>query len=146
MTGARMLRYTLGATGLAALAYGANLLVTDPQIAGWTGVLEWLAYALLLHDGVLVPTVMLLGLALGTRLRGWLRWPFVVAGALTAIALPYLLRPSGRANPSVLPLDYGRGWAIAVGTVVALAVCWAAGKWIRGRGVVRGRGRGPRKD
>jgi hypothetical protein len=128
-----VLRYGLGAVGLAGMGFGATQLVTNPQISGWTGVVEWLAGAVVLHDGVLAPAVIVLGALLGSRWRRRLRWPFVVAGCLTVVALPVLLRPGPTTNPSVLPLDYPRGLAIAVGTVVALALCWTAGRWARDR-------------
>lgn len=142
----RILRYGLGAAGLAALAFGVTTLLTDPQVGDWQGVVEWLAFAVVLHDGVLVPLMLLSGLALGARLRNRLRRPLVVAGSLTAVALPVLLRPGTPANPSVLPLDYQRGWAVSVSAVAGLALCWAAAKWALGR-TRRGRDRtrrGPR--
>lgn len=133
MTGRwRLLRYGLGAAGLAAMAFGAVTLLTDPHVGDWPGVVEWLALAVVLHDGVLVPAVLLLGRVLGARWRARLRLPFVVTASLTAVALPVLLRPGPTANPSVLPLDYGRGWLIAVGTVAALAVLRPAGRRLLG--------------
>lgn len=123
MTG-RILRYGLGAAGVAAMAFGIDTLLTDPTVRDWRGVVRWLVLALLLHDGVLAPATLLLGLAAGARWRARLRWPLLVAGSLTAVALPVLLRPLPTANPSVLPLDYVRGWAVSVGTVVTVAVCW----------------------
>ena len=133
MTARWILRYGLGAAGLAALAFGVTTLLTDPQVGDWQGVVEWLAFAVVLHDGALVPAVLLSGLALGARLRRRLRWVFVVAGSLTAVALPVLLRPGAPANPSVLPLDYQRGWAVSVSAAVGLALCWAAGRRALGR-------------
>lgn len=117
-------RYALGAAGLAAVAFGADTLLTDPAVRDWRGVVRWLLLAVLLHDGMLVPATLLLGLAVGAKWRARLRLPFLVAGSLTAVALPVLLRPGRTANPSVLPLDYVRGWAVSVGTVVAVTVCW----------------------
>ncbi|MBM9506844.1 hypothetical protein [Actinacidiphila acididurans] len=122
MTGARILRWTVGAAGLAALGYGVSTLLTDPQVGDWHGVLRWLVLALLLHDGVLVPVTLLLGLAVGARWRARLRLPFLVAGSLTAVALPVLLRPGATANPSVLPLDYLRGWVLSLAVVGAVAL------------------------
>lgn len=130
MTGARILRWTVGAAGLAALGYGVSTLLTDPQVGDWHGVLRWLVLALLLHDGVLVPVTLLLGLAVGPRRRARLRWPFLVAGSLTAVALPVLLRPGATANPSVLPLDYLRGWALALAVVAAVALLFPLGRRI----------------
>jgi hypothetical protein len=126
------LRCALGAAGLVAAGFGAVQLVTDPQVAGWTGVLEWLAAAVVLHDGVLVPVVLAAGALLGARLRRRLRWVLVVAGSLTAVAMPVLLAPGRRpaANPSVLPLDYPRNWAVCVLAVVSAAAAWEAGRWV----------------
>lgn len=137
---ATLLRYGLGALGLAGMAFGATLLLTDPHISGRPAVLGWLAGSVIIHDALLAPTVIALGALAATRPRRHLRRPFIVAGSLILIALPLLLRPRPTANPSVLPLDYPRGLAIAVGTVVALALCGAAGRWAR----ERWRGRGPR--
>jgi MFS family permease len=143
----RILRYALGAAGLAAMAFGAVTLLTDPGVRDWRGVVRWLVLALLLHDAVLAPATVLLGLLMGARWRARLRRPFLVAGALTAVALPVLLRPRPTANPSVLPLDYTRGWAVsvgvAVGVAVGAAVCWdAARRVLRSRGPSGSRGRG----
>lgn len=127
-----VLRCVLGAAGLAAMAFGAVQLVTDPHVAGWTGVLTWLAAAVVLHDGVLVPVVLAAGALLGARLRRRLRWGFLVAGSLTAVALPVLLAPGQRpsANPSVLPLDYPRNWALCLLAVAVAAAAWEAGRWV----------------
>jgi hypothetical protein len=133
----RLLRYGLGAAGLAALGFGLVTLVTDPQVRDWPGVAEWLVLAVALHDGVLVPLVLLAGLGLGLRWRSRLRLPFVLAGSLTAVALPVLLRPGPTADPSVLPLDYVRGWAVAVGVAVALGLLPALVPAVRGSGVRR---------
>lgn len=128
-----VLRCGLGAAGLAAMAFGADLLVTGRYIRGWMDVLVWMAGIVVVHDGVLAPSVIVLGAAVGARWRRRLRWPFVVAGSLTIVALPLLLREGPAANPSVVPLDYPRGLAISVGVVLAVALCWAAGRWAWGR-------------
>ncbi|HEY3479021.1 MAG TPA: hypothetical protein VGL02_08990 [Streptomyces sp.] len=143
--GWRVLRYALGAAGLAGVGFGGSLLLSDPLVRNWQGVARWLIAAVVLHDGVLVPVVLALGALLGARRRRRLRWTFVVAGSVTVVALPVLLRPGATANPSVLPLDYPRGWAISVGAVVAAAVVWSAGRWaLRKVGRSTGRGSGRR--
>jgi hypothetical protein len=127
--GWRVLRYALGAAGLAGVGFGASLLLSDPLVRNWQGVARWLAAAVVIHDGLLAPAVLVLGALLGAGWRRRLRWTFVVAGSVTVVALPVLLRPGATANPSVLPLDYPRGWAISVGAVVATAVVWGAARW-----------------
>jgi hypothetical protein len=51
----------------------------------------------------------------------------------TLIALPALLRPGPTPNPSVLPLDYGRGLAIVWGAVVVGTVVVLVVRRVRGR-------------
>lgn len=126
-------RVALGAVGLAAMAVGAVQLFTDRQVKAPVEVLLWLAGAIVLHDAVLVPVVLALGAVLARWLPPHLRRPvrggLITAACLTAVALPFLLRPSAKANPSVLPLDYPRDLAVALGAVVvltALAAGWTA--------------------
>jgi hypothetical protein len=127
------LRVTAAAAGLVLMGVGVSLLgdVRDP-----TGVLLWLGGAVVLHDALIAPMVLLVGLVLVRGgARGPVRGALLVAGALTAVALPVLLRPGRTANPSVLPLDYPRNWLIALAAVVALTGAWVAVS----RGVARRR-------
>ncbi|MFJ8141483.1 hypothetical protein [Streptomyces sp. NPDC096013] len=125
----KVTRVLLGAAGLALMGVGASLLA---DVRDLTGVLVWLGGAVVLHDGLIGPLVLLAGLALVRGgARGTVRGALVVAGALTVVALPVLLRPGRRANASVLPLDYPRNWLIAMAavgavTALALAVRWVA--------------------
>ncbi|GGR76512.1 hypothetical protein GCM10010269_14630 [Streptomyces humidus] len=129
----KALRVLAGTAGVALMGVGAFLLtdVRDPA-----GVLVWLGGAVLLHDVVIAPAVLLIGLVLVRGgIRGPVRGALLVAGALTAVALPVLLRPGRTANPSVLPLDYPRNWLIALVAVAAVAALWAAVReFVRARG------------
>ncbi|MER6049219.1 hypothetical protein ABT168_17480 [Streptomyces sp. NPDC001793] len=116
-------RVLAGLAGLALMGVGASSLLDVP---GLIDVLVWLGGALVLHDALIAPLVLLAGLVL---VRGGVREPvrgaLLVAGALTAVALPVLLRPGPKANSSVLPLDYPRNWLLmllAVATVAALGL------------------------
>ncbi len=128
-------RLAIGALGLAALGVGLSVLLTDPYVRDPLDVAWWLAGAVLLHDGVLVPVVLAAGAALRMRgrVRGALRGGLVTAGCVTAVALPALLRPGPVANPSVLPLDYGRGLLITLAAVAAATALVAARSWVRSR-------------
>ncbi|MFJ5901052.1 hypothetical protein ACIQFZ_37940 [Streptomyces sp. NPDC093064] len=116
-------RMLSGMAGLVLMGVGASLLldVPDPM-----DVLVWLGGALVLHDALIAPLVLLAGLVLVRGgVRGPVRGALLVAGALTAVALPVLLRPGPTANSSVLPLDYPRNWLLtllAVATVTMLAL------------------------
>lgn len=119
-------RLLLGALGLAAMGVGLSVLLTDPFIHQPLYVLEWLAGAVVLHDGVLVPVVLGLGALL--RPRGAARAGLLAGACVTAVALPVLFAPR-TANPTVLPLDYPRDVLIvlaAIATLTALASGWTA--------------------
>lgn len=121
------MRIVAGVLGLALMAVGATLLLTGGQLKD---VALWLAGAIVLHDGIIAPLVLGVGLLLAAvPARGTVRGALVVAGCLTMIALPPLLRPGAPTNPSALPLDYLRNWllllaAVAVVTGVVPAVRW----------------------
>ncbi|QES09549.1 hypothetical protein DEJ44_30565 [Streptomyces venezuelae] len=138
-----VLRYALGGLGLGLIGLGAWLVAAEPDPAG---VLLWLAGAVVLHDGVLAPLVLAVGLLIAARpARGLWRGALIVAGSVTLVTLPLLVRPGEPPNPSALPLPYGRNLAIVLGAVgVVTGVLYLVrgrGKLVRGRGdSVRGRG------
>ncbi|MFB7288432.1 hypothetical protein [Actinacidiphila glaucinigra] len=110
-------RWLTGAAGLVLAGVGAYRLLGVDDL---TGVLIWLGGAVVLHDVLIAPLVLLIGSVLVRGgVRGPVRGALLVGGALTAVALPVLLRPGKPANPSVLPLDYPRNWLV---TLVAVAV------------------------
>jgi len=120
----RTVRATLGVTGLALLAMGVRVLFLDTRAGTVPQVVLWLAGSVALHDFLLVPLVLLAGLALrGTPARTVWRGALLTGGCLTLLAAPLMLRPGSPSNPSVLPLDYPLNWAVTlVGTVLG-AVC-----------------------
>ncbi|WP_250302511.1 hypothetical protein [Streptomyces sp. A 4/2] len=131
-------RWASGVLGVALMGVGVMLVVGTGDMGS---VAVWLAGAIVLHDGLIAPLVLGAGLLWGgTRARGPVRGPvrgrvrgsvrgrvrgpvrgaFTVAGCLTMVALPVLLRPGTPANSSVLPLDYVRGWLLSLGAVVVV--------------------------
>ncbi|MFE8993627.1 hypothetical protein ACFYMI_38580 [Streptomyces collinus] len=120
----KALRVTAGAAGLALMGVGVSLLM---DVRDLPGVLLWLGGAVVLHDVVIAPMVLLVGTALvRSGVRGPVRAALLVAGALTTVALPVLLRPGRRANSSVLPLDYPRNWLVTVVVVASVTAVWLA--------------------
>ncbi|MFJ6755458.1 MULTISPECIES: hypothetical protein [unclassified Streptomyces] len=110
-------RYVTGGVGLMCAAWGGFLLLRQPE--PWR-IAVWLGGAVAVHDGFLAPLVIAiaaLAAAAGVRLRGVPRGGLIVAGSVTAVALPPLLRPGGVANPTVLPLDYLRNWLLALAAI-----------------------------
>lgn len=115
-----MLRYGVGCLGLVLIGIGAWRVADQPDPLG---VVVWLAGAVVLHDGIIAPLVLAIGLLLvGRPERGVLRGALVVAGSLVLIALPLLVRPGEPPNPSALPLPYGRNLVIVLAAVVVAAV------------------------
>ncbi|MGW4891358.1 hypothetical protein ACWEQL_03690 [Kitasatospora sp. NPDC004240] len=138
------IRAVLLAGGLALIGYGLYGLLGDPYITDPPDILIWALWGLVVHDGLWVPLVCVLGafLVRGPVLRGWL----VVAAAVTAVGLPAVLRADDdHGNPSVLPLPYLRNWLLVLAATAGLALLAAlAGRWRhRGRAVRR---RAPRED
>ncbi|MFE2142584.1 hypothetical protein ACFXA3_12680 [Streptomyces sp. NPDC059456] len=131
-------RYAVAGLGLALMGVGGALLVQQPS--PWR-IAQWLAGAAVLHDALIAPLVFAVAAlagAAGLRLRGIPRAALIVAGSLTVIALPPLLRPGGVANATVLPLDYLRNWLL---TMAAIAV--AASLYAGTRAALRGPRRRP---
>ncbi|WP_202532415.1 hypothetical protein [Streptomyces sp. SID3212] len=127
-TAATTVRIALGSLGVAALGFGAYELFTLTRPGDPLNVALWLAGAVALHDGLLVPLVLGAGLFVGrsgsrTALRGGL----LTAGCLTLLALPLMLRPGKPNNPTVLPLDYPVNWALALALTALATACvaWA---------------------
>lgn len=116
-------RYVLYVAGILMLAFGLRGILRNP--GGDTNPVFWLpvlVLAAVAHDLVLVPLVSLVAVPLRRALPGPVG-PYVVtgvalSGVLTAVAWAGL-RGYGRLrdNPSVLPLDYGRGLLITLGVV-----------------------------
>ncbi|WUI03245.1 hypothetical protein OHR68_16015 [Spirillospora sp. NBC_00431] len=113
--------------GLALIAVGVRGIVVHVDAAAWLG---WFAGAAILHDGVLVPVVLVAGLATGrlpAAYRRVVRAALVIAGCVTAVALPLVLGYGRRADePSRLPLPYGRNLAIVLAVIAAAAAVTAA--------------------
>ncbi|QHK18636.1 hypothetical protein GU243_01295 [Pseudarthrobacter psychrotolerans] len=134
-------RTALGALGVAALGYAFFGFLANVPLAQLIGVAAWLAAALVVHDGVLVPMTTLAGGGLSRltyRLRpvqqGIVRGALLIGAMVTLLAAPLIraqqvLQPSGPesgANVTVLRGDYvqalGVFWLVlAVAAAVAIA-------------------------
>ncbi|MFC9910974.1 hypothetical protein [Streptomyces sp. NPDC127197] len=130
MTSTTVVRLLLAVPGLTAVGFGIQQFVvrTHPDVSDARELALWLGGAVVLHDGLLVPTVLLLGLLISRarRLCPILRGALLTGGCLTLIALPLLLRPGRPANPTVLPRDYwvSSSMALALTLAVAVPVAW----------------------
>ena len=138
-------RLLLGALGVAVATYGGWLLLQE-DLSDLVDTAVWLAGGVVLHDFVLVPLTLLLGLALVRLLPANLRAPvvggLVVLGTVTLMAVPVLGGWGANAdNPTILDRNYPVGWLVVAGVtmlVVVVTIVLRAGRRSGGPGA-RGR-------
>ncbi|BDZ54531.1 hypothetical protein [Agromyces marinus] len=148
MTRMTKARGILIAGGLALLGIGGLLILTGIAPSRWLGIGVWVAAAILLHDGVLAPIVVAIGLGaervrdrLGRRGVAVAQGALVVGAVLTAITVPALVASTlGNPNPTILVGSYG----IALAVIWAVVVAVAANALVRSRAEVVRRGRAMR--
>ncbi|MET3923655.1 hypothetical protein [Arthrobacter sp. UYEF20] len=130
-TTVKAVRITLGVAGAGLTGYGLLGLPTQLGPSQLVGLLTWLAVAVLLHDGVIVPLSTLAGAGL-TRLGSGLR-PVSAAvlrgalmtGAVVTLITGILLKAQSVArNTTVLEADYA-GHLLWFWTVLALTAAAA---------------------
>ncbi len=130
-------RLSLGALGAVALGFGAYSLLAHLGFAALFSLAAWMAVALLLHDGVLVPLVTAAGHGLrraGRNLsplsRALIRAALVLAAVTTLLVAPMLKAQQVAGNPPVnatvlqgnYALTLGLFWGVlVVATTVAVA-------------------------
>ena len=119
-------RLLLGALGVAVAAYGAWLLLQE-DLADLVDTAVWLAGGVVLHDFVLVPVTLLLGLALvrllPANLRAAVAGGLVVLGTVTLMAVPVLGGWGANAdNPTILDRNYRAGWLVVAGVTILVVV------------------------
>lgn len=121
-----MTRWLLGGVGAAATAYGAVLLL-GTGVANTAAAGVWLVGGVILHDAVLAPATLAVGLLLArvvpSSWRGAVTAVLVVVGTITVLAIPVLGRFGARPdNPTLLDRHYLAGWLALVVLVLAGAV------------------------
>ncbi len=133
MKTAKIYRIVLGAAGVAVIGYGLLGLPTQLGPAQLLGLLLWLAVAVLLHDGVIVPLATVAGAGLtrmGSRLRpastAIIRGALLAGAVVTLIAGVLLKAQSVARNTSALEADYAANllWFWAALAVVAAALVY----------------------
>ncbi|QKG19256.1 hypothetical protein ACTIVE_0892 [Actinomadura verrucosospora] len=128
---------------MAFIGYGLSGIVTDVPVRRWAA---WFVGAAVLHDGVLVPAVLVAGVVTGwipVAYRRVVRGALLVAACVTAVAIPLVLGYGRRPDvPSQLPLPYGRNLAIVVGAIAAVAVVVLAAQMLTRRRPRPGNGSG----
>lgn len=115
--------------GLAALAFGAQQLLTGGRATALASSIPWLIAVLVVHDALVAPVAVAVGLLLRRALGPTAGWaaPVVAGGlavgtALTLVATAALAAPGVPGNPSALPRDYGRGLVLVLAGDVVVTV------------------------
>ena len=141
-------RAVLGFLGVAALCYALFGFIVHVPLAQWIWVLAWLAAALLVHDGVLVPLTTLVGgglrritFGLPPAQQGIVRGALLVGALVTLVVAPTIraqqvLQPNGRdsgENNTVLQGDYALALGIFWLALVLLAALAVAAVGFYGR-------------
>jgi hypothetical protein len=110
--------------GLALIAIGLRGLVHDRAATQPSDLIKWLLGAGIVHDAVIAPVVVVAAWITGRIVPARARSPIrlgLAGTALLVVLIWPLVQGWGRrtANPSALPLDYGRN------LIATLAVLWA---------------------
>jgi hypothetical protein len=135
----RRSRRSLIAAGTLLMGYAVVGAIAD-EPNRLVGHALFLVAVLILHDGVLMPLAIGVGALIGrfvpARGRAVVRVAAYLSVILVVVALPFVLGFGRRPDdPSALPLNYGRGLAIALAAVWlgAAAVLLTRRSWPRGR-------------
>lgn len=125
------LRLVIGGLGLAGIVYGSIGILGRPESSHPVTLAVWLAVAVALHDGLLVPAVLLVG-ALLTRVvppraRGYVQGALVAGGLVTAYTLPLVYRQGTQPRVEALVVqDYATNLLL----VLAVIAVGAAGAYL----------------
>lgn len=113
-------RLTLGTVGLVIVGIGVAGLPTEMGTHQLLQLLGWLAAAVLLHDGVLVPLTTAAGYGIGRLGRGWTAASRIIfrtalgIGVLLSLLVPLLLKArSLNSNPTLLTENFTLHLAVA---------------------------------
>ena len=128
-----VIRIVLFGIGAVLVGVGAGALVAGVPPRQWIGILLWMGGAVVLHDAIFAPLV-LVGSRLLRRVGARVSWvqvavvqvALVLGAAITLIAIPGIASQGiGARNPSVLVFPYALHLAIAwavIGVLTAITV------------------------
>ena len=119
-------RRALGAAGVLLLGFGVLRLLTDVPVSDLVVLGLWLVAAVVIHDLVVAPLTVGVGVAL-TRLpargRRYVQSGLIAAALVTVVAVPLIVRQDTQPPAeSILVRDYGAGLALLLGLVAAVSL------------------------
>lgn len=147
----RAARIVLVVVGVLVIAFGAYVMVTTVRPNRIWGLATWLLGAVVLHDAILSPFVVAVGMLLrrtGRTIRVWalvvVQAAVVVGSVLALVVLPEIAaKRHGQKNPTVLPFDYGARLLLVEGVLLALVLAVLVVAVVRARRSGRSEVRGP---
>ena len=135
--GVKTVRIVLVAAGVAMMTFAVVGALTSPDIT-LSRHLIFLVGALLLHDALLGPVFIAVGVLVHRTVRppyrAIVQGALIATAAVTFVALPFMLGYGRIAdNPSALPRNYVGGYAIVVGAIWLGAAALIARRELRKR-------------
>ena len=140
-------RLAIGVAGLGLLGYGLLGLPTQLDSGQLMGLLTWMAVAILIHDGVIVPLATVAGAGLtraGSNLQrasaAILRGALLTGAVVTLVAVILLKAQSVSRSTTVLEANYAMNllwfWGV-LALVSAAAICVLERRRARVAGITR---------
>jgi hypothetical protein len=122
----KAIRLTLATLGLVAMSYALWAALRSPDIHP-TRNGTFLLAVLVLHDGLLLPVILVVGVLVHRlappRIRAIVQAALIATASVTLIAVPFVLGYGRIAdNPSALPLNYARGLLLTLAAVWGTAL------------------------
>jgi hypothetical protein len=118
------------AVGAPILAFGVRGILEHADETKPAELARWILGSALVHDGIVLPAVVVVGWAGRRACPSWAwpatRWALATTAIVLAVSRPFVARWGYRAaNPTALSRDYGAGTAVAVAAIWAVALAWA---------------------
>jgi hypothetical protein len=122
----RRWRIALGTAGMLLGLFGVFRLVTQVPLGDDVVLGVWLVGAVVIHDGVLSPLIIGIGVLLSRvppRARRYLQAALIVGAAVTVIALPMIYRRNSQPRQKAILLrNYSGNLAILLGIIAAVTL------------------------
>lgn len=132
----RVVRALLLGAGVLAVALGLRLGVGAVPVSQWWPVARWLAGGVVLHDAVLAPVAVVMGVVVLRRVpvavRSALRVALLGAGSFGFLLVCVVAGSGTRRNPTVLPQTLASAVSAAAVAVLLAAALTAAFEYRRG--------------
>ncbi|TBN57476.1 hypothetical protein EYE40_08785 [Glaciihabitans arcticus] len=137
MSSTRKIQIALIVVGVGLLAVGGLTLLDDVNPKRYLGLATWLLGALIVHDGIIAPTVFAIVLLFRRASKSVpvvllliVQGALVVGSIIVLIVVPEILKKAiGSANATLLPLDYTLNLVLFL-AVLAVLTAGAAGAYL----------------